>query len=258
MKTIQRFIMTAIISMLSLGLAQGFSGTFQNDNGGQLSLQQAQDGSLQGMFSGPSGQMQIQGYVDPNAGAVGVLQNQQGQLGFEAQLSPDGAALQMTVYPVQNGQPDYNNAQQLVFRRAAGMTPAGGVPTPNPLGGVPQPGQLGQPGQVPGGQLPNQPIPPLNNPNQPMPPLNGQSGQGGNWVGSYQSGPYTIVVQAGNGDTYSGILQMNGMQYPFQAYGDQEYFEGSVQMNGGNLEFYMEQYEGQLYFSTYAPVVKSR
>ena len=260
MKTIQRFIMTALISVLSLSLAQGFSGTFQNDNGGQLSLQQAADGSVQGMFSGPGGQMQLQGYADPN-GAVGILQNQQGQLGFEAQLSPDGNALQMTVYPVQNGQPDYNNAQQIVFRRAAGMTPVGGVA--NPLGGMPQPGSLGQPGQMPTGQMPtgqmpNQPMPPMNTSSQPMPPLNGQIGQAGNWLGSYQSGPYTIVVQSGSGENYSGMLQMGGMQYPFQAYGDQEYLEGSVQMNGSELYFYLEFYEGQLYFSTDAPAVKTR
>lgn len=254
MKTLQTLIMTALISVLSLSLAQGFSGTFQNNNGGQLSLQQGPDGSIQGSFTGPNGQMQIQGYSDSN-GAVGVLQNNQGQLGFEAQLSPDGASLQMLVYPVQNGQPDYNNAQQLVFNRTGGMTPAGGVNPQNPLGGTAQPGGVGQAGQVPG-KFPNQPNPNLNNP--PMTPPAGQTGQTGNWVGSYQSGPFTIIIQGSQGDAYSGILQLAGMQYPFQAYGDPSYLEGSVQMNGSEMYFYLEYYEGQLYFTTDNPAIQSR
>lgn len=111
------FIIGAIM-MVAISFAQGFNGTFQNQQGtGQIVLQQAPDGTLQGQFTGANGAMDIQGNINPQ-GAYGILSNQEIQLAFAAQLSPDGLTLQMLIAPFgQDGQPDTKAAQQLIYQR---------------------------------------------------------------------------------------------------------------------------------------------
>lgn len=170
------YIFISLVFSLGFIFAQGitsqdYSGNYQNAEGtGLIVLQQNPDGSLQGSFSGVSGQMQIQGYVDQE-GAYGNLLGQQGKLAFQAQLSPDGTALQFLVAPYgQDGQVDVSAVQELSYRRVVTANPnpgpepipasPGSVPAslPNPLAPAPSPAALNQQGFLeafdsPGGEF---------------------------------------------------------------------------------------------------------
>jgi hypothetical protein len=182
--------------LVQVALAQQFSGSFADPaNGVTINLQQAPDGSLQGVLVGPSGQWPLQGNTQ-QLFAAGVVQSQQGILGFQGQLSQDGQTLQLAFYQMDaNGQP-VGQGQALTLRRQAGGNPggaAGGVPGPDgmagwpppPAGAVPTntpPPQMpgGQPSgypQMPGGQQPGYPQAPIGQqPGYPQMPGGQQSG----------------------------------------------------------------------------------
>jgi hypothetical protein len=199
-----KYVFVACLFVFSFVLAQTFSGTFQNEGGtGQITLQQAPDGSLQGSFTGANGQMQFQGYVSPQ-GAYGNLIGQDAQLAFQAQLSPDGNTLQLLIAPYgQNGQPDVNAAQQLTYRRVGVPQPA----TSNPLS-----------------PTPNAPIDPL--PSSPQQPIN--SGMNADpFVGSFGDGYITLQLQGHSGQ-YQGLFVVEGQQIPVSARGDASGLTGTL------------------------------
>jgi hypothetical protein len=195
-----KYILIVLLFTFSLALAQTFSGTFQNDQGtGQITLQQAPDGSVQGSFTGANGQMQLQGYVGPQ-GAYGNLIGQDAQLVFQAQLSPDGSTLQLMVAPLgQNGQPDLSAAQQLTYRRVgvAQLNVPSPVPTPT-----------------------NQPLP---TPTQPVPtqPMSDP------YIGSFSDGYFSLQLQGANGQ-YQGVFVVDGQQIPVSARGDASVLTGTL------------------------------
>ncbi|MDT3682749.1 MAG: hypothetical protein ROY82_09810 [Truepera sp.] len=191
-----RYASMVALLLVQVALAQQFSGSFADPaNGVTINLQQAPDGSLQGVLVGPSGQWPLQGNTQ-QLFAAGVVQSQQGILGFQGQLSQDGQTLQLAFYQMDaNGQP-VGQGQALTLRRQAGGNPggaAGGVPGPDgmagwpppPAGAVPTntpPPQMpgGQPSgypQMPGGQQPGYPQAPIGQqPGYPQMPGGQQSG----------------------------------------------------------------------------------
>jgi hypothetical protein len=205
-----KYLLISLLFVFSLAFAQGFNGTFQNDQGtGQITLQQTPDGGLQGSFTGSNGQMQLQGYADVQ-GAYGSLMGQEAQLAFQAQLSPDGNTLQMLVAPFgQDGQPDVNAAQQLIYHRVAGTRPIvqnpvpapTPLPTPNPVPVTPQP--LPMPVNPAPNPLP-QPAPNTSLGGMPQPPQTP-------WQGNYQLAVYS---QSNPSQKKSGILTIQVTPQP--------------------------------------------
>ncbi|MFA5595024.1 MAG: hypothetical protein WDA15_07090, partial [Trueperaceae bacterium] len=139
-------VWTALLALLvaSAALAQAFNGSFQEPQTGMvISFNEAQPGALTGMLNGPNGQFPLQGETNGTF-AYGVVNSQQGPLGFQAQVSPDGQYLQIAFFQVgADGQP-VQAGQTLTLQRQGGMLP-GQAP-----GQVPAqvPGQM--PGQMPG------------------------------------------------------------------------------------------------------------
>jgi hypothetical protein len=199
-----KYMFTILLCVFSLVLAQNFNGTFQNDGGtGQITLQQAPDGSLRGSFTGANGEMQFQGYVSPQ-GAYGNLVGQDSQLAFQAQLSPDGGTLQLMIAPYgQNGQPDFNAAQQLTYRRIGATQPTAS----NPLS-----------------PTPNAPINPL--PLNPQ-PLNSGTMNADPFLGSFSDGYMTLQLQGHSGQ-YQGVFLVDGQQIPVSARGDSSGLTGTI------------------------------
>jgi hypothetical protein len=193
-----------VLVVFSLALAQNFSGTFQNDqNTGQITLQQTPDGSLQGSFTGANSEMQFRGYVSPQ-GAYGNLVGQDAHLAFQAQLSPDGNTLQLMIVPYgQNGQPDVNAGQQLIYRRVGAAQPTAS----NPLSPTP------------------------NTPTNPSPlnpqPLNSGTTNADPFVGSFSDGYMTLQLQGSNGQ-YQGVFVVDGQQIPVSARGDASGLTGTI------------------------------
>lgn len=145
MKTL---IAVLVIIFSSLGFADHYTGTYQSSNGININIQ-SNNGQLQGSVTGTNIQFNLQGQGNQQ-GAFGTLSSQQGVLGFQAQLSPDGATLTMSLYQMnQQGQVDQSSVQQLVAQRANSGFPQ----APN------QPNQPGFP-QAPTGNGSSFPQPP--------------------------------------------------------------------------------------------------
>jgi hypothetical protein len=220
----------------SIAFASHFTGTYQDSSGIILVIQQGTDGVMKGTVSGSNIQLQLQGQGNEH-GAQGVLVGPQGQLAFQAQLSPDDRMLQFTMMPVgPDGKPNQQAAQQLSFQRISN--------TAQPVS--PQPGQ-------PGPVNPNspQPVPPLPNPmsspNSPNNPLS----QGDKWSGIYtgNAGQITVAIQAANGG-YAGYIEASGIRYPFQAQGHEASLLGKFQTPDGIFDFVLRQDQAFMYLST--------
>lgn len=227
--------MLRVVNLLFIGLflawafASHFTGSYQDPQTGvSMVIQHGTDGRMQGTFSGPNGQFAFQGQGNEQ-GAYGAMRTPQGVLGFQAQLSPDGQTLQLSLFKMdQNDQPVATGQQQLTLRRVSG--------TANPT--LPNP-------TVPGGQTtPRVPTPP---PGAVQMPPGSNAGWNGTFVGN--AGQLIMMVQGQQG-RYTGYLQMSGQRYPFQAQGDETYLEGMFQANGTTYNFAVERYQGTVYLST--------
>ncbi len=140
-----------VAGLLGAVWAQSFSGNFVA-SGGEMSItfQQGQDGSLTGVITGQTGQYQLQGQAS-GLGAYGVADSQQGQLGFQAELSGDGQSMQLMFYQAgANNQPT-PASPMIVLQRQAGMGGGAGAMPGQMPGGVPGQAPGGMPGQAPGG-----------------------------------------------------------------------------------------------------------
>lgn len=207
-------------------------------------------------------------------------------LGFQAQLSQDNQTLQIAFYQAdQNNQPQ--QVGMLVLQRSAGGQPGMGQPGQMPgmtQPGATQPGsfpttpqQPGAPGsfptapQQPGAfpTTPQQPSAPGSFPTTPQQPGAGQPGMGqqpglgqpglgsgqpampaGDWNGAFvgNAGQLVMAVQpSGQQGQYVGYFEAGGQRYEFQATGTAEYLEGVYLVNGQQVPFYAQRYEGGVY-----------
>jgi len=221
-----------ILTVLALpvALATHFTGTYvDQQNGVTIVLQMAQDGTIQGVLNGPSGQFQLQGQGNEQ-GAFGTAQSTQGMLGFQAQLSQDNQTLQIAFFQAdQNNQPVQVGGIVLQRSAAAGQ---GGM-------GMGQTG-MGQ-GQSGMGQA----------------GLGGtQTGFGqtgavaGDWTGAYvgNAGQLTMYLQStGQPGSYNGYFDVSGQQFPLQAQGQAEWIEGVFMVNGQQVPFYAERNQGTIW-----------
>src|SRR5690606_37834103 len=146
--------------------ATHFSGTYlDQQNGVSVTIQQGQDGSLQGVLNGPNGQFQLQGQGNQD-GAAGTMMSTQGALGFQALLSPDGQVLRMDMYQMgQNNQPVMVGSLSLQRSGGAVGPAVGGQPG---MGGVPQVPPGGMPAQ-PGAGMPGMGFPGATTPGMTQP-----------------------------------------------------------------------------------------
>lgn len=207
-----------------LVFAAHFTGTYQDQQGTTIVIQQGTDGQMQGTFVTANGQFQLQGYGDEH-GAYGAIATGQTVLGFQARLSPDHSVLQLQLYQMgQNGQPDTSTAQDITLRKVSDQA---NLQAPS------------------GGQLPPTPSPPVgpgggsgSNPLAGPATLPGSSPA---WQGRYQgnNGQFILMIQGQQGQ-YSGLIEVNGQQYPFQAQGNEQMIQGMFQANGATFEFMAE------------------
>src|SRR5690606_4472924 len=151
-----RFVTTLVVlvgaTCLQVVGAQGFTGTFVSPEAAfSVSLQQAPDGTLTGVVSGPSGQFALQGQASGPA-AYGVVASQQGPLGFQAALAADGGTLTMELYQMSpDGQATPAGPPLTLVRSGGAPGQALGAAPGQPTGGTPGQVQGGFPGQTPGG-----------------------------------------------------------------------------------------------------------
>lgn len=253
-----RISLIALVLLLQVAFCQQFSGSFVDAaNGITINLQQ-NGGALQGVLIGPNGQWQLQGNSQQSS-AAGVVQSQQGFLGFQAQLSQDGQMLQVAFYELDANGNAVGQGQPLMLQRqggASGGAPSGGVGAPM-VGGQPgapmQNGQAGwpppppgavvstaPPGQVPGQVAAQTPTAPFGV--QPTPPFGGApAAKQVDWNGTFtgNNGTVVLAVQARQGG-YVGYLQDQGQRYQFEAHLDDQTLHGQFMANGVPYEFWVD------------------
>lgn len=238
--------------------ASHFSGSYTDQQTGTtITIQQGDDGRMQGAYAGPSGQFQFMG--DGNQqGAYGSMMTPEGVLGFQAQLSPDNQQLQFALFQFGADGQATPMGQPLLLQRsgaAGGMQP-GGAQQP---GWPPTPGQMLPPGGIQGGaQQPDLPFPPAGA--VPMAPVQPPAQTpAGAWTGAPTSvppapvlatwnqplvgdaGQIVMVVQQGQEGSYSGYFDAYGQRHPFSAQGNESFLDGSFQTADGEFQFYAEQ-----------------
>ncbi len=251
-------IVGVLISQVAFG--QQFNGSFVDAaNGVTINLQRGDGGVLQGVLIGPNGQWQLQGNSQQSF-AAGVVQSQQGFLGFQAQLSQDGQVLQVAFYELDANGNAVGQGQQLMLQRqgaaAGGMPgaamPGAAMPGAQPGASIPG-GQPGWPPPPPGavvsttppGQAPVQPAgrtPGAPFGAQPTPPFGGAlAAPQADWSGTFSGNDGLVVlsVQAGQGG-YVGYLQDQGQRYQFEAHLDDETLHGQFMANGATYEFWVD------------------
>jgi len=213
--------------------ASGFSGTFAGQAPGITITFQEGNGMLQGIYATPEGRYQLQGQTGPGW-AYGVIMTNAGELGFQAQMNPDGNSIQLAFFTMgPNGQP-VQQGQATMMQRVGGAV--AGMPGQMP---GQQPGQ--QPGQVPG-QQPNQP--PFGQPQQP-PFGNPGIPAGADWNGTYtgDNGAFVLSVQRMSGmqgNDHVGYIQAQGQRYQIEAHLDDQTLHGYFQAGGTPYEFFAD------------------
>ncbi|HZW28737.1 MAG TPA: hypothetical protein VFF08_09785 [Trueperaceae bacterium] len=138
----------AALAWSAVGLAQGFSGTFQTPvDQGAVTVQLTQLGDrLEGYLQGPGVYFELQGWVEEGVG-VGVASSAQGQLGFEALV--EGDTLGLWFYEVVNGVVLPETEIEVILARVAAApaaaAPGGGAAGGGALGGARPAPQAGSP-----------------------------------------------------------------------------------------------------------------
>ncbi|MFA7460828.1 MAG: hypothetical protein WCY60_07460, partial [Trueperaceae bacterium] len=127
-RTVRTLAWALALTLAATVMAQGFNGTFvEPQTSMTIAFSQDQAGALSGMLTGPNGQFPLQGEVNGTF-AFGAVMSQQGPLGFQAQLSADGASMQIAFYQTDaNGQAVPAGPTLLMQRQGGGMMP-GQVP----------------------------------------------------------------------------------------------------------------------------------
>lgn len=258
-----------VLMLVGVATAQSFAGTFQEPQTGMtITFSQAQPGALAGTLTGPNGQFPLQGQTNGQF-AYGVVSSQQGPLGFQAQMSPDGAMLQIAFFQTGADGQVSPAGPTLTMRRADGAGMGGmsggmsggmgGQPggMPGGVGGSMPGGMGGQPGGVPGGVGGQPGGMPGGMGGQPGGMPGGMGGQPGgmtggmggmtgmaalDWNGVFvgDNGSVTLAVQGSQGN-YVGTLQFQGQQYQYQAHLDDATLHGSF---GAGYEFWADR-DGQ-------------
>ena len=253
------FTGSLIMVLAGVALAQGFDGTFQEPQTGMsITFSQARPGELEGMLTGPNGQFPLQGETNGNT-AYGVVASQQGPLGFQAQMSPDGASLQIAFFQAgPDGQPVAAGPPLTMMRAGGGMGGVsggiGGAPggmggmggTGGGMGGAPG-GMGGSPGGMGGspGGMGGSPGGMGGSPGGfggfggTTGGMGGsQGGMGVDWNGSFvgDNGNVVLSVQGAQGN-YFGYIQVQGQQFQFQAHLDDLTLHGNF---GAGYEFWAD------------------
>ncbi len=266
--------LATILTVLALpvALATHFTGTYvDQQNGVTIVLEMAQDGTIQGVLNGPSGQFQLQGQGNEQ-GAFGTAQSTQGMLGFQAQLSQDNQTLQIAFFQAdQNNQPVQVGGIVLQRSAAAGQGGMGMGQTGMGQTGMGQTGMgqtgmgqtgmgqtgMGQTGMGQSGMGQTG----MGQTGMGQTGLGGgqtgfgqtglgQTGTVGDWTGAYvgNAGQLVMYIQgAGQPGSYSGYFDVSGQQFPLQAQGQAEWIEGVFMVNGMQVPFYAERYEGSIW-----------
>jgi len=203
-----RFFLLAIVFLFPFvrGNSTGLSGTYVSQ-AGQVSLtlviQETGNGSVSGtLTSSSTGQpMQLTGRTDGSS-CNGTITGSSGSIFFEAMKEGSGMRV-ILIQPDSRGMPDYNKAQELMFKQNGG---GGGG---NPLAG----GSHSAAGNPLAKGSTADPLP-----------------------GIYSGGGLKLTL-SGNGGSYSGTLIYNGASYPVSASGSGTQLKGKFRSGTDQFPF---------------------
>ena len=206
-----QFILLGFLLCFVPAVSAGLSGTYVS-RAGQVTLtlviQDAGNGSVSGtLTSSTTGQpMRLNGRSDGSS-CNGTITGSGGSIFFEAMQEGSGMRV-ILIQPDAKGMPDYNKAQELMFRRSGGSSFGGSGGGGNPLAG--------------GSHRAGNPLAKRSTAD-PLP-------------GSYSGGGLKLTLNGSRG-TYTGTLVFNGASYPVSASGSGNQLKGSFQSGSDRFPF---------------------
>lgn len=212
MKTRLWFCIMALTLCLVSANSAGLSGTYVSQAGQvtlTLVIRDSGNGTVSGsLTSSSTGQpMQLTGQSDGSS-CNGTITGSGGSIFFEAMKEGNGMRV-ILIQPDSKGMPDYNKAQELMFKQSGG-TSFGGGSGGNPLAGRSRGGSSGNP-------LAKRSM---------ADPLSGTF-----------SGNGLKLTLKGNGGTYTGTLIYNGASYPISATGSGNQLKGAFRSGSDRFPF---------------------
>ncbi|NOZ13104.1 MAG: hypothetical protein GXO69_05580 [Acidobacteria bacterium] len=203
-------IFILMLSCFIPAVSSGLSGTYVS-KAGQVTLtlviRDSGNGSVSGtLTSSSTGQpMQVSGQSDGDS-CNGTIIGSGGTIFFEAMKEGNGVRL-ILIQPDAKGMPDYNKAQELMFKRSSG--------TPFGSGGNPLAGRRGNP-------LSGNPL--------------AKGSTGDSLSGTYRGGGLKLTLN-GTAGNYTGTLIFNGTRYPVSATGSGGQLRGAFQSGSDRFPF---------------------
>ncbi|MCK5879209.1 MAG: hypothetical protein KAH24_05495 [Holophagae bacterium] len=210
MKTRLWFCIMALILYLVPANSAGLSGTYVSQAGQvtlTLVIRDSGNGTVSGsLTSSSTGQpMQLTGQSDGSS-CNGVISGSGGSIFFEAMKEGNGMRV-ILIQPDSKGMPDYNKAQEMMFKQSGGSSFGGGD---NPLAGRSHGGGSGNP-------LARR---------STADPLSGTF-----------SGNGLKLTLKGSGGNYTGTLIYNGASYPISATGSGNQLKGAFRSGSDKFPF---------------------
>ncbi len=210
MKTRLWFSIMALILCLVPANSAGLSGTYVSQAGQvtlTLVIRDSGNGTVSGsLTSSSTGQpMQLTGQSDGSS-CNGVISGSGGSIFFEAMKEGNGMRV-ILIQPDSKGIPDYNKAQEMMFKQSGGSSFGGGG---NPLAGKSRSGGAGNP-------LARR---------STADPLSGTF-----------SGNGLKLTLKGSGGNYTGTLIYNGASYPVSATGSGNQMKGAFRSGSDKFPF---------------------
>lgn len=201
-----RFASLMVLAGVGLGnpaLAQNFTGTFSTNNASgvtvTMTLQQDANGGITGSVTLPSMSLSVQGALREGR-MLAVAMGDQGTLWFDGGLQGDQLILKIAE-PDENGNPVWDESEQMMFVRSGAVGAAPGAGSGNPL--APSPGN----------------------------PLAPGAGAADPVVGTFTDGNVVLVLQGGGG-AYQGQLQVGGQAFPVAVQGQAPSLRGAFESQG--------------------------
>lgn len=242
----RRFMLTVLLLAGAAFSQSPLTGTFAEPTIGFLFVFQDAPGGVNGLIVGQDGPIQLNIWPDPQfdgRSARGAFAAGGMNIGFTAQLQPDGVGLAVTLFQLDGaGQPVAGSYEYYMAVREAQTS---GSPFP----AAPQGAPAGFPTQVPPTQAPF--FPPAQNtpPTQGFPPTQGAPTQGAPAQGApaqgapnqggapLQTGPVGATGAPAIVGTWQGIIEQQGVQIiavtMFNAdgtYRDEAYLDGQLML----------------------------
>ncbi|RLE17799.1 MAG: hypothetical protein DRJ08_02820 [Acidobacteria bacterium] len=204
------FILATVSLCFAPALSVGLSGTYVSQAGQvtlTLVIRDAGNGSISGtLTSSSTGQpMQLTGQSDGSS-CNGTITGSGGSIFFEAMKQGTDMRV-ILIQPDAKGMPDYNKAQELMFKKSGG--------TPFGSGGNPLAGGHANP-------LAGNPLAKRNT--------------GDSLSGTY-SGSGLKLTLSGTGGNYTGTLVFNGTRYPVSASGSGNQLKGAFRSGSDQFPF---------------------